>query len=72
MMFSPGVDYHLGVNQNLGLALLDPFLCFSSFFFILTEKDVKIQKKMIFTSPRHVKHPFAGWNTQQLIRVRCR
>ena len=36
----------------------------------MTEKDVKILKKMILTSQQHAKHPFSGQNTlQRLYRL---
>ena len=39
---------------------------YPSFFFLLAENNVKLRKKMIATSKRHVKHSLPGLNTQQL------
>ena len=42
-----------------------PFLCaFSSFFFFLTEKDVKMSQKMITSREWRSKHLLGGQNTQ--------
>ena len=40
------------------------FLNFSTVFPFMTEKDVKMPKKMILTTIQLPKHPFAGSNTQ--------
>ena len=53
--------------------LVDPLFIYLFFIFLalfllfpfVTEKDVKIPQKMISTSKRQVKHPFAGQNTLQ-------
>ena len=39
---------------------------YPSFFFLFAENNVKLRKKMIATSKRHVKHSLPGLNTQQL------
>ena len=44
------------------------FLNFKLFFFILAEKDVKMQKKVILTRERQAKHLFPGLNTQHMFK----
>ena len=53
------------ISCNVIIACSFIFFIFScNFFPFATEKDVKMVKKMILTSQLHVKHQFAGQNTQ--------
>ena len=69
-VFSPGVYQLLGVRQQLGVApkywqtLFYVFFTVSSISVFVTEKVVKMLKKIILTSKQHAKYPFAGQNTQ--------
>ena len=73
--FFPGVNQLLGVKQRLRVTpkrwytpFYDMFFCYFLHFPPFSVYDGKTcfsAKKIILTSKRHAKHPFAGRNTQQ-------
>ena len=80
IIFLSGVGQLLGVKQSLGVApehWSTLFWCifytilhvFTILYFICTIKDVSTLKKRILTSVRHLKHLYAGWNTQHKCTV---